>query len=110
MNAPAVEDREARLTAVGEAVVADERRAAAHLAHLRVREERRDDVLALGEVLERPEVGLVLLEVRERREDGEPEDGERDDGADRRAETEGRRLEEARARVALERLLGRCCR
>ncbi len=43
-------------------------------------------------------------EVRERRQDREAEHGQRDDGADRRAEAERRGLEESRARVGRERL------
>jgi hypothetical protein len=106
MDAAAVEDREARLARVGGAVVADERRPAAHLTRLRVREVRGDDVLPLREVVDRAEVGVVLLDVRERGKDHEAEDGERDDGPDRRAEPERRRLEEPRPRIARKRLVG----
>ncbi len=105
MDAAAVEDREARLACFGQSVVADERRSPADLARTLVREERGDDVLALREVLDRPEVGLVLLEVRERGKNGEAEHRKRDDRADRRSDTERRSLEEARARVRRKRLL-----
>ena len=105
MHTAAVEDREARLTAVRETVVPDEGRAPAHLTRFGVREEAGDDVIALREVLERAEVGLALLQVRERGEDREAEDRKRDDGADGCTEADGGRLEESRARVRREWLL-----
>jgi len=54
-----------------------------------------------------PEVDVVLLDVRERGQHHEPEDRHRRDAADRRAESERRRLQEAGARVRRERLLDR---
>ena len=66
------------------AVVADEGRPPAHLALGRI--EARDDVLAFREVLERPEIRLALLAIRERGENREAEHRERDDCSDRRSE------------------------
>ena len=51
-----------------------------------------------------PRSASSSLDVRERRQDGEAEHGQRDDRADRGAETERRRAEEVRARIGRERL------
>ena len=107
VDAAAVEDREARQAALREAVEPDEGRPARDLALLRVREVGRDDVLALGEVLHRPEVDLVLLDVREGREDHEPEHRQREHAAHDGGEADQRDLEEAGARVGGKRLLRR---
>ena len=61
-----------------------------HLADLRVLEEGRDHELALGEVVDRAEVDVLLVLVRERRQDGEAEHRQRDDAADHGAEAERR--------------------
>ena len=112
MDAAAVEDREARLHAtlvrrvLDEAVVADERRAPAHLSLVGLREIRGDHERPLREVLDRPQVGVGLAEVGERRQDREAEHRQRDHGADRRAEAERRGLEESRARIGGERRRG----
>ncbi len=62
-----------------------------------------------GKVVDRAEVGVVLLDVGERREHHEAEDRERQDRAHRRAEPDQRRFEELRARESGERLVGRRC-
>ncbi len=94
------DDREARL-AVELAVVAHVRRAAAHLALLRVLEEGGDVPLPVRVLVERPEVDVLRLDVGEGRQDGEPEHGHGDDAADHGPEAERRALEEAAARKAL---------
>ena len=109
MDAAAVEDREARLEAavarrvLDHAVVPDERRSPAHLSQVGLSEIRGDHERPLREVLDRPQVGVGLAEVRERRQDREAEHGQRDHDADRRAEAERRGLEESRTRIGGER-------
>jgi hypothetical protein len=98
VRAAGIEGGEARL-ALELAVVADEHRAAGDLADLRVLEVGGDHELALGEVLDRPEVDVLLLLVRESGQHGEAEHGQRQDAADDTAEAERRGGEEGAARV-----------
>ena len=73
----------------------------------RIEHERRDVPLALGEVVDGPEVDRVVLLPEKARQDGEAGDRDGDDGADHGAEAERRRLEELAARVALRGVGGR---
>ena len=98
VRAARVEDREAR-HAFQLAVVADEHRASAHLADLRVLEECGDHELALGKVVERPELDVRLVLVRERRQHHEAEHRQRDHAPDHAAEAERGRGEKHAARV-----------
>ena len=104
MDAVVGDDREARHL-VDDPVVADEGRLPRNLTLRRERLERCDDVLALGEVLERPEIDVLLRWiVRERRRDREPDDRDRDDRPDDSSDPERGELEELAPRVALGRL------
>src|SRR5262249_1407256 len=113
-----VEDRTARLngtaevdTAVGDAgearlavrhaVVADERAAARDVSLLGVGDERGHDVLALGEVLDRAEVDILVPRLEARGQHGEAERGQRGDRADERAEAQRGGFEEDAAGEAL---------
>src|SRR6185437_12101269 len=87
------EDREARLV-LEETVVADIGRATGDLALRRVEQEGRDHELALLEVLDRPEVDLVVVLVLEDRRDREADDGHGEDPGNDGAESERRALEE----------------
>ncbi len=98
VRAPGVERREARL-AVEQAVVADEHRAPRHLADRRILQVGGDHELALGEVLDRPEVDALPLLVRERGQNREAEDRQGDDATDHGAETECARGEERAPRI-----------
>ena len=84
-------------------VVPDECGSAGDLALLRVREVGRDHVLVLGEVVERAEIDLVLVDVREGRQHHEPED---QGVSSPPGEADQRRLEEHRARVDGQLLVG----
>ena len=70
-----------------------------HLALGGILEERRDDVLALREVRERPEIDVLMLVVLESRNHREAERRQRDETADDAAEPERAELEEDRAAV-----------
>ena len=95
------DDREAR-DAVLLAVVPDEGRPPADVLRLvLLRVELRDHVLLLGEVVERPEVDVVVALADEGGRDHEAERRDRDERADRRADAERRELEEDAARIPL---------
>src|SRR4029079_14555801 len=95
------DDREAR-DAVLLAGVSDESRPPADVLRLvLLRVELRDDVLPLRKVVERSKIDVLVALVDEGGLDHEAERGERDERADRRADPEGRELEEDATRVAL---------
>ena len=100
VDAAVREDREAR-HAVLQAVVAHVRGAPRDLALLGVAQEGRDDEVALGIVLDRPDVDVVVTLVDERGQDREAGDREGDHPRDHAAEPERRQPEERAPAVQL---------
>ena len=99
VDAAAEERREARHAVVGAPVVADERGASRDLSLVGALEVRRDHVLTLREVRDRPEVDVERLDAlpHERRQDPEAEHRKRDSCPDEAADADRREREERRA-------------